>query len=210
MRIILKISGEFINNRTLLDKTVSVVNSLFKEGHKIGIVVGGGNLVRGRDFSENRAEVDKIGMYGTLINGMVLNRMLPNSAIYNAFPTSMIKSANLKDIENKILIFSGGLGVPYFSTDTTAVVRAIDINADIILKATKADGVYDKDPSEKDAKKYDKVSFSEILSKRLGIIDLTAAALALTHNKKMVVFDGTDPDNIVKAMEKKIGTIIEE
>ena len=148
-------------------------------------------------------------MYSTVINGLVLKMMINNSKIINSFSLAMLDDAKKEEIENSILIFTGGLGVPYFSTDTAAVVRALDIGADLILKSTKVDGVYDRDPSIEGAKKYDKLTYGEVLSNRLNAIDLTAASLALTHNKKMVIFDGTNPDNIYKAIEEEIGTVIE-
>tara|TARA_Y100001935_G_scaffold167010_1_gene137505 strand:- start:35095 stop:35727 length:633 start_codon:yes stop_codon:yes gene_type:complete len=209
LRIIIKISGEFLNNEDIISRTAFIINDLFNKGHKIGVVIGGGNLVRGRDHSDKRSEFDIIGMYSTVINGLVLKMMINNSKIINSFSLAMLDDAKKEEIENSILIFTGGLGVPYFSTDTAAVVRALDIGADLILKSTKVDGVYDRDPSIEGAKKYDKLTYGEVLSNRLNAIDLTAASLALTHNKKMVIFDGTNPDNIYKAIEEEIGTVIE-
>lgn len=208
MNLLIKLSGEFITEDSLPNLS-KVISSLKSQGHKIGIVVGGGNIIRGRDFPNNRREVDRIGLYSTLINGLILKLHLKDAEIVNSFKSDLISDRSFESIDDKIAIFTGGTGIPYFSTDTAAVLRALDMNADLILKATKVDGVYESDPEMGDAKKYDRISFREIVDKELGILDSSAAIIASENNLKMVVFDGRDAERILEAVKLNIGTIIE-
>lgn len=209
MNIIVKLSGEFINDRELLSSFATSIQGLLEKGHRVGLVIGGGNLVRGRDFTDNRLEADRLGLYSTLINGLLLKTYFKNARLLSSFETALVEKINHEALKEKLLIFAGGVGVPYLSTDTAAIFRAIDIKADLVLKATKVDGVYDSDPRENSsAKLYRSLSYDEILSKKLGIIDATAAAMARAHKIKMIIFNGRN-GKIEDAIEQKIGTIIE-
>jgi uridylate kinase len=205
LKFLLKVSGEIVSSKSF-DEFINVLNDLQDKGHEISIVVGGGNYIRGRDYKNNREKVDRIGIYSTLMNGLMLDLHLKNSVVINSFESDLLEKKT--SINNEIKIFTGGLGLPYFSTDTAAVLRALEIGASLILKATKVSGVYDKDPKDTTSKKYDQITFEEIIEKKLDIIDYTAASLAIGRNIKMVVFDGRDPQNIYKAIDLKLGTVI--
>lgn len=207
MKLILKISGEFLDRSESLEQWANNIHLLSKE-HTVGVVVGGGNLVRGRNYSENRFNMDVIGMYSTILNGLLLQSLIPGSLLYNSFNSDYVKKIDVEKLGNAVTIFSGGIGVPYFSTDIAAVVRGIDMKADLILKATKTDGVYDGDPELNSSKLLKKTTYQEIIKKELKVIDLTAAALAAEHKMKIVIFNGKDSDNLFKAVKNDIGSII--
>lgn len=208
MRIIVKVSGEILAKENLLKKFSSSINKLFKEGHKIGIVVGGGNVVRGRNYASNkRSSYDKVGMYSSLLNGMILKMHIENSAVYNSFPSEFIEDVPISDIENRVLIFTGGIGVPYFSTDIAAIVRAIDIKADLVLKATKMQGVL-KDISTPNKGIYKHITYKDLIEQGISIIDYTASSLALENNIDMIIYSSMEPENIERAIQKKIGTLV--
>lgn len=230
-RIVLKLSGEALagSEKTGIDNEViksiaKRVKTVTKMGVEVGIVVGGGNFWRGRDsLNIQRATSDYMGMLGTVMNALALQDALEKMDVLTRVQTSIemravaepyIRRRAIRQLEKKmVVIFAAGTGNPYFSTDTTAALRAAEINAEAILLAKKGvDGIYDSDPKiNKDAKKFDKLSYLDILSKNLKIMDATATSLCMDNNIPLVVFGIDDPDNIVRVVEgERIGTIVKE
>lgn len=230
-RIVLKLSGEALagNEKTGIDNEViksiaKRVKTITEMGVEVGIVVGGGNFWRGRDsLNIQRATSDYMGMLGTVMNALALQDALEKMDVLTRVQTSIemravaepyIRRRAIRQLEKKmVVIFAAGTGNPYFSTDTTAALRAAEINAEAILLAKKGvDGIYDSDPKiNKDAKKFDKLSYLDILSKNLKIMDATATSLCMDNNIPLVVFGIDDPDNIVRVVEgERIGTIVKE
>lgn len=227
-RLLLKWSGEalagksgFGLNADALDYAAGLVRRLVENGHEIGIVNGAGNFWRGR-LSKNmeRTEADQIGMLATVMNGIALRDALIRQGLdvklmtavpmpTVAEPVDAVKARRFLD-EGKVVVFAGGTGNPFFSTDSAAALRAAMIHADVILKATQVDGVYDKDPHlYPDAVRYDTITYDEILESRLGVIDATAAALCRDFNLALLVFSNTDPDLVIRAAKgEKIGTLV--
>lgn len=230
-RIVLKLSGEALagNEKTGIDNEViksiaKRVKTVTEMGVEVGIVVGGGNFWRGRDsLNIQRATSDYMGMLGTVMNALALQDALEKMDVLTRVQTSIemravaepyIRRRAIRQLEKKmVVIFAAGTGNPYFSTDTTAALRAAEINAEAILLAKKGvDGIYDSDPKiNKEAKKFDKLSYLDILSKNLKIMDATATSLCMDNNIPLVVFGIDDPDNIVRVVEgERIGTIVKE
>lgn len=230
-RIVLKLSGEALagSEKTGIDNEViksiaKRVKTVTEMGVEVGIVVGGGNFWRGRDsLNIQRATSDYMGMLGTVMNALALQDALEKMGVLTRVQTSIemravaepyIRRRAIRQLEKKmVVIFAAGTGNPYFSTDTTAALRAAEINAEAILLAKKGvDGIYDSDPKiNKDAKKFDKLSYLDILSKNLKIMDATATSLCMDNNIPLVVFGIDDPDNIVRVVEgERIGTIVKE
>ncbi len=230
-RIVLKLSGEALagSEKTGIDNEViksiaKRVKTITQMGVEVGIVVGGGNFWRGRDsLNIQRATSDYMGMLGTVMNALALQDALEKMDVLTRVQTSIemravaepyIRRRAIRQLEKKmVVIFAAGTGNPYFSTDTTAALRAAEINAEAILLAKKGvDGIYDSDPKiNKDAKKFDKLSYLDILSKNLKIMDATATSLCMDNNIPLVVFGIDDPDNIVRVVEgERIGTIVKE
>lgn len=230
-RIVLKLSGEALagSEKTSIDNEViksiaKRVKTITEMGVEVGIVVGGGNFWRGRDsLNIQRATSDYMGMLGTVMNALALQDALEKMDVLTRVQTSIemravaepyIRRRAIRQLEKKmVVIFAAGTGNPYFSTDTTAALRAAEINAEAILLAKKGvDGIYDSDPKiNKDAKKFDKLSYLDILSKNLKIMDATATSLCMDNNIPLVVFGIDDPDNIVRVVEgERIGTIVKE
>lgn len=230
-RVILKLSGEAMagNKGVGIDPiTVSEiakeVKEAFETGVEIAIIVGGGNIWRGKTASKmgmERASADYMGMLATVMNALALQNALETHGVETRVMSSIsmqqvaepyIRRRAIRHLEkNRVVIFGGGTGNPYFSTDTTASLRAAEIGADAILMAKNGvDGVYDDDPRiNKDAKKYEKVSFLEVVNKDLKVIDSTAATLCMENDIELVVFSMNEPGNIKKAVNgKKIGTIV--
>jgi uridylate kinase len=226
-RILLKVSGELLSpsdnlQNPLYDLAASLKN-LSQIGTEIAIVIGGGNIFRGRDAEKmcmDRTQADHAGLLATMINGIFLKQALENLDI----ETKVLSSVHIPQVfetynpligqkylqEKKILIFVAGLGNTYFSTDSAAVVKALEIKAEVLLKATKVDGVYDKDPREKLAQKFSQVSCSKILADRLHCMDMTAAALAREQGLPIIVFDLFEKESLQKVVEKKpVGTYVE-
>ena len=212
---LIKLSGEAMagNLKTGLDfdcieKICLNIKKCHDMGVGIGIVCGGGNFLRGRDVHVmDRETADYTGMLATIMNSLVLKDTFTRIGckVYNQSGLSVkmiddIDSVKAKDaIENgKIVIFGGGTGKPFFSTDTGAALRAVDIGANVIVKLTNVDGVYDKDPSKySDEIKYDKVSYDEVLEKKLGIMDLEAIEMCRDNNISIVVTDINDPECLI-------------
>lgn len=230
-RIVLKLSGEALagSAKTGIDNEViksiaKRVKTITEMGVEVGIVVGGGNFWRGRDsLNIQRVTSDYMGMLGTVMNALALQDALEKMDVLTRVQTSIemravaepyIRRRAIRQLEKKmVVIFAAGTGNPYFSTDTTAALRAAEINAEAILLAKKGvDGIYDSDPKQnKDAKKFEKLSYLDILSKNLKIMDATATSLCMDNNIPLVVFGIDDPDNIVRVVEgEKIGTIVKE
>lgn len=229
-RVILKISGEVIGGKEGIGIDMNVVNYIADEivkahelGAEIGIVVGGGNFIRGSKVAVKgleRVNSDRLGMVSTILNSITLSDALMsknvNSVVLSAIPVEGIaeKYSVEKAIEylNKkyVVIFAGGTGNPFFSTDTSAVLRAAEIEADVVLKATKVDGIFDKDPMKyPDAKKFEEIDGNEVLARNLKVMDLTAFSLSCESKIPIIVFNLMEKDGIKKAIfGERIGTLV--
>ncbi len=227
-RILLKISGEVlaggkgmgIDYDTVLN-ICSAVKECVDMGVEVGLVVGGGNFWRGRSSGDmDRTRSDHIGMLATVMNSLALADALEHLKVPVRVQTAIamqqiaepyIRNRAVRHLEKgRVVIFGCGTGNPFFTTDTAAALRALEIDADIMFKATNVDGVYDKDPNKfEDAKKYDTLSFDEILSHDLRVMDGTAASLCRDNSIPILVFNLDDPQNIVKAIKgENVGTVV--
>jgi len=230
-RIILKLSGEVLRggksgdpiDADTLERTCAQVKEIADLGVQICVVIGGGNIFRGLNGEKrgvDRTTGDYMGMLATVINGLALMDCLEklgvNTRVQSAIPMNQIAEPfilrrAMRHLEKgRVVIFVAGTGNPYFSTDTTAALRASEMHADIIMKATKVDGIYDKDPKKfPDAVKYEELTFVEALRQRLNVMDSTAFSLCLDNNVPILVFNLDDPHAIKKAvMGDKIGTLV--
>ena len=227
-RILLKLSGESLagNDKHGIDfETVNAICEPIKElvesGVEVGIVVGGGNFWRGRSSGEmDRTRADHMGMLATAINALGVADSLEQLGVDVRVQTAIsmrqvaepyIRNRAIRHLEKgRVVIFGCGTGNPFFSTDTAAALRAAEIEAEIILKATLVDGVYDSDPNKNpDAVRYSQLSFQEVLEKDLKVIDSTAAAICKDNNIGLLVFSISDPENIYKAVcDSEIGTLV--
>lgn len=227
-RILLKLSGEVLAGKQghgidfdTVQDICKWVNACAKLGVQIGLVVGGGNFWRGRSSGNmDRTRADHIGMLATAMNSLALADALEQYGLEVRVQTAIemrqvaepyIRNRAIRHLEKgRVVIFGCGTGNPFFSTDTAAALRAAEIDADIIFKATNVDGVYDKDPNKfADAVKYDTLSHTEVLSKGLAVMDSTAASLCRDNNIPILVFNLSDPENIVRAAKgENIGTIV--
>ena len=229
-RILLKLSGESLAgddgygiNYQAVHHYASEIRSAVETGVQVGVVIGGGNIFRGvsgADKGFDRRQGDHMGMLATIINSMALQAVLEELDVKAKVLTSLevegmtekifFKNAERYLNEGCVVIFGGGTGNPFFTTDSAAALRAVEIKADLLLKGTRVDGVYTADP-EKDptATKYQTLSYSEALEKKLKIMDLTAFALAESNNLPIYVFDMNRPGNLLKVVEgEEIGTLI--
>lgn len=227
-RILLKISGGVlaggkgmgIDYDTVLN-ICSAVKECVDMGVEVGLVVGGGNFWRGRSSGDmDRTRADHIGMLATVMNSLALADALEHLKVPVRVQTAIamqqiaepyIRNRAVRHLEKgRVVIFGCGTGNPFFTTDTAAALRALEIDADIMFKATNVDGVYDKDPNKfEDAKKYDTLSFDEILSHDLRVMDGTAASLCRDNSIPILVFNLDDPQNIVKAIKgENVGTVV--
>lgn len=229
-RILLKVSGEALAGEAsrgldfdVIGRVCDVIKKCNEAGVQVGIVVGGGNFWRGRASGEmERTRADQIGMLATAMNALAVADALEHLGLTVRVQTALnmqqvaepyIRNRATRHLEKgRIVIFACGTGNPYFSTDTAAALRAAEINADIIFKATMVDGVYDKDPKKyPDAKKYDKLTFSQVLADQLAVMDSTAATMCRDNGLPILVFDISDPCNIARALEgQAIGTLVAE
>ncbi len=230
-RIVLKISGEALQGKKEYGVDTHVMLSIagqIKEvkdlGCEVAIVIGGGNIFRGLEAATqkgmDRAIADYMGMLATVLNGLALQDDLERIGVFTRVQTAIqmealaepyIRRRAIRHLEKKrVVIFVCGTGNPYFTTDTTAALRAAEIGADIILKATKVDGIYTKDPMKsRDARKYKKVRYIDVLKKGLKIMDATAISLCMDNNLPIIVFNINKKGNIKKVvMGKKIGTLV--
>ena len=227
-KVLLKISGEALAGAqgiVIDEETVNKISEYIKKivdmGVKVSIVVGGGNIWRGRS-SENmdRTRADHMGMLATAINSLALCSSLEAIGVETRVETAIemrqiaepyIRGRAIRHLEkNRVVIFGCGTGNPFMSTDTAAALRAVEMDVDVILLAKKVDAVYDSDPNvNPNAKRYTNLSFSDILSQNLGVMDSTAASLCRDNNMPILVFGLDDPENIVKAVSgEKIGTLV--
>lgn len=231
-RILLKLSGEALSGDKGFgfdNKVIEEICRSIKETHDLGveiaIVVGGGNFWRGRSGAFiDRVSSDNIGMLGTVMNGLRIQGTLEEMGLETRLMTAIsmtevaepyIRRRAIRHLEKgRIVIFSAGTGLPYFSTDTTASLRALEIGADVILLGkTGTDAIYDKDPNVyDDAVRYDKLTYKEILHQEIKIMDTTASSLAMDNKMPLIAFGIDDPENLVKIFtdEKPIGTIVKE
>lgn len=227
-RILLKLSGESLagNNKMGIDfdtvaKICKPIKELNKVGVQVGIVVGGGNFWRGRSSgSMDRTRADHMGMLATAINAMGVADQLEAMSVDVRVQTAItmrevaepyIRARAIRHMEKgRVVVFGCGTGNPFFSTDTGAALRAAEIEADIIMKATMVDGVYDSDPkTNPNAVKYDKISFHDVLNKNLQVMDSTAASLCKDNNIPILVLSIVKPDNIYKAVfGETVGTLV--
>jgi uridylate kinase len=230
-RIVLKLSGEALrepgSHETISPSIVTDIAKQIQQvselGVEIAVVIGGGNIWRGLSASHrgmNRTTADYMGMLATVINGMALQSALEQIGVVTRLQTA-IEMANvaepfilrraIRHLElGRVVIFGAGTGNPFFSTDTTAALRASEIHAEVILKATKVDGIYDSDPKmNPNAMRYDTVSYTEALTKRLKIMDSTAFSLCMDNRVPIIVFDMGVPHNIKKVVcGDKVGTLV--
>lgn len=227
-RILLKLSGEALAGEKGtgldFDKVLEICNSIKKcadLGTQIGIVVGGGNFWRGRSSGKmDRTRADHMGMLATVINSLALADALEQLGVQVRVQTAIemnkiaepyIRNRAIRHLEKgRVVVFGCGTGNPFFSTDTGATLRAVEIDADIIFKATNVDGVYDSDPkTNPNAKRFKTLSQMDVLDKNLKVMDSTAASLSMDNNMPILVFSLDEPDNIVKALcGEDIGTLV--
>ena len=227
-RILLKLSGEALAgeqktgvNVELVGKICDKIKEVTEMGVEVGIVVGGGNFWRGRNGHQmERATADYMGMLATAMNGLAFQDALEARGIHSRLQTAIemreiaepfiIRKAEKHLQRGRVVIFACGTGHPYFTTDTAAVLRATEINADIILLGKAIDAVYSADPKlDPTAEKFDKISYLEVLEKDLKVMDSTATALCRDNNIPLLVFGIADPENIVRAVKgEKIGTLV--
>lgn len=229
-RVLLKLSGEALMG----DKNFGIdpqriaqyaadVKQIVDAGVQVAIVIGGGNIFRGLQASENgieRAQGDYMGMLATVINGMALQSALESAGMFTRLLSAIkmeqicepyIRRRAIRHLEKgRVVIFGAGTGNPYFTTDTAASLRAIEIEADVILKGTRVDGIYSADP-EKDASatKFDTISFTQVYKDSLNIMDMTAFTLCKENNLPIIVFDMNKPGNLTRVLQgENIGTLV--
>jgi uridylate kinase len=229
-RILLKLSGEslmgdknFGMDSTVISRYAQSIKTITDLGVQVAIVIGGGNIYRGMNEAETgieRAHGDYMGMLATVINGMALQAGLEKAGVYTRLQSAIkmeqiaepyIRRRAIRHLEKgRVVIFGAGTGNPYFTTDTAGSLRAIEINADVILKGTRVDGIYSADP-EKDptATKYNTITFQECLSKNLRVMDMTAFTLCMENKLPIIVFDMNKPQNLKRVVTgEKVGTIV--
>ncbi len=229
-RVLLKLSGEslmgdknFGLDPDVLSQYSLDIKSITELGVQVAIVIGGGNIYRGMNEAETgieRAHGDYMGMLATVINGMALQAGLEKVGVYTRLQSAIkmeqiaepyIRRRAIRHVEKgRVVIFGAGTGNPYFTTDTAGVLRAIEIKADVILKGTRVDGIYNEDP-EKNPKavKYDKISFNECIQKNLRVMDMTAFTLCMENDLPIVVFDMNKPGNLRRVVTgEKVGTLV--
>jgi len=229
-RILVKLSGEslmgqkqFGIDQIILDQYAAEVRSLVQAGVQVAIVVGGGNIFRGVQAESggmDRAQGDYMGMLATMINSMALQASLEKMGLSTRLQSAIkmeqiaepfIRRKAIRHLEKgRIVIFGAGTGNPYFTTDTAASLRAVEIGADVILKGTRVDGIYDKDPEKhNDAVRYETVSFKEAISQNLKVMDMTAFTLCQENNLPIIVFDMNKAGNLLNiAKGEHIGTLV--
>ena len=229
-RILLKLSGEaLLGERQYgidpirISQYAKEIKSVVQQGLELAVVIGGGNIFRGVSAASNgmdRVQADYMGMLATVINGLALQSALEECDVQTRLQTAIkieavaepyIKRKAVRHLEKKrVVIFGGGTGNPFFTTDSAAVLRAIEINADVILKGTRVDGIYDSDPEKNEnAIKFDSISFQDIIDKNLKIMDSTAFTLSKENNLPIIVFNMNKSGNLLKLVKgDKIGTTV--
>jgi uridylate kinase len=230
-RILLKLSGEaLMGDRSYgidpekINKYAQEIKQIYDQKIEIAIVIGGGNIFRGVSGSSqgiDRVQADYMGMLATVINGLALQSALENIEVPTRLQTALkieavaepyIKRKAVRHLEkNRVVIFSAGTGNPFFTTDSAAVLRAVEINADVILKGTRVDGIYNEDPEKnKEAVKFDSLSFEEVLKKGLKIMDTTAFTLSQENKLPIIVFDMNTKGNLVRVVSgENVGTKVD-
>ena len=231
-RVLLKISGEMLAGEMgfgldaeTLNYIASEIVGVAKAGVEVAVVVGGGNFIRGDAFSQkggfDRSVADQMGMMGTVINGLALQNAIEKNGVLarvqSAITVSQVAEPfiirrALRHLEKgRIVVFAAGTGNPYFTTDTAGVLRALEIHADALIKATKVDGVYNKDPRKhNDAVKYDHVGYNEILAKQLAVMDMTAFTMCREHKLPVVVLDLNQKGAMLQAvLGHAVGTVVD-
>jgi uridylate kinase len=231
-RVLLKLSGEslmgdnaFGLDPKILEQYANDIKTAIDAGIQVALVIGGGNIYRGMNEKETgieRAQGDYMGMLATVINGIALQSMLEKVGVETRLQSAIkmdqvaepfIRRKAIRHLEKgRVVIFGAGTGNPYFTTDTAGSLRAVEINADAILKGTRVDGIYDSDPEKnKDAVKFDKISFGDAISKNLKVMDMTAFTLCQENRMPILVFDMNTPGNLFKILTgEKIGTLVKD
>ncbi len=230
-RILLKLSGEALMGERnygidpkRLSEYAEEIKEVVEKGIEVAIVIGGGNIFRGIAGASNgmdRVQGDHMGMLATCINGLALQSALEDAGLHTRLQTAIeikeiaepyIKRRAIRHLEKgRVVIFGGGTGNPYFSTDTAAVLRAVEINADAILKGTRVDGVYTADPEkDENAKKFDNITFKDVIEKGLKVMDMTAFTLSEENKLPIIIFDMNTKGNLLKLVSgEKIGTVVD-
>jgi uridylate kinase len=230
-RVLVKFSGEalagsfsFGLDPAILNYVGSEVRTLHDAGIELSIVVGGGNFVRGETFSAggdiDRTVADQMGMLGTLMNALALQSAIENKGVPSRVQSAVnvsqvaepfIRRKAMRHLEKgRVVVFAAGTGNPYFTTDTAAVLRALEVEAQLLIKATKVDGIYDKDPNKhSDAVRYDTLEYSEAIDNRLGVMDQTAFTMCREHQLPLIVLDYSKPGQLLDAIQGgKSGTLV--
>ena len=230
-RVLLKLSGEALMGDAgygidpkVIDDLAEQIKEIVEDGVQVAITVGGGNIFRGVAGSADgmdRAQADYIGMLATVMNALALQDAFERHGIFSRVQSAItmqevsepyIRRRAVRHLEKgRVVILAAGTGNPYFTTDTTAALRACELNVDCLMKATKVDGVYDSDPSKNpDAKRFDRISYMDVLSKGLNVMDSTATSLCMDNHMPMIVFDLTVEGNISRALKgENVGTTVE-
>ena len=229
-RILLKLSGEALLGTKgygidplMLKLYAAEIKRVVDAGVQVAIVIGAGNIFRGTDAEDlgiDRAQGDYMGMLGTIINSMAIQGAIENEGMYSRLLSAIrvdevcepfIRRRAIRHLEKgRVVIFGAGLGKPYFTTDSAAALRAIEINADVVLKGTRVDGIYTADP-EKDpgATRFNSISFDDVISKKLNVMDMTAFTLCKENNLPIIVFDMNKPGNLQKLVQgEEVGTLV--
>ena len=230
-RVLLKLSGEALAGDVgygidpkVVDDLADQIAEVVHDGVQLAIVVGGGNIFRGLAGSAegmDRAQADYIGMLATVMNALALQDAFERHGIFSRVQSAItmqevsepyIRRRAVRHLEKgRVVILAAGTGNPYFTTDTTAALRACELNVDCLMKATKVDGVYDSDPTKNpDAKRFDRISYMDVLSKGLNVMDSTATSLCMDNHMPMIVFDLMVEGNISRALKgENVGTTVE-
>lgn len=231
-RILLKLSGEslmgdksFGLDTVVIEQYANDIKSITELGVQVALVIGGGNIYRGMNEKETgieRAHGDYMGMLATVINGMALQAMLEKVKVYTRLQSAIkmeqiaepyIRRRAIRHLEKgRVVIFGAGTGNPYFTTDTAGSLRAIEIQADVILKGTRVDGIYTADPEkDKSATKYDTITFQECITKNLRVMDMTAFTLCMENQLPIIVFDMNKPGNLQRVVTgERVGTLVKD
>ena len=229
-RVLLKLSGEalmgdlsFGIDPTVLDRIAVEIQAVVSQSVELGVVIGGGNFFRGLSgISQgiDRASADYMGMLSTILNALALQSVLEKKGVSTRVLTALemralaepyIRRRAMRHLEKgRVIIFAGGTGNPYFTTDTAAALRAMEIGAEVVLKATKVDGIYSDDPRKNhNAERYVELSYIDVLEKKLKVMDSTAVSLCMDNNLPIIVFDLNGPNNIVRVVRgEPLGTLV--
>lgn len=230
-RVLLKLSGEALAgdlgygiDPKVVDNLADQIGEVVHSGVELAIVVGGGNIFRGVSGATegmDRAQADYIGMLATVMNALALQDSFERHGVYSRVQSAInmqevsepyIRRRALRHMQKgRVVILAAGTGNPYFTTDTTAALRACELDVDVLMKATKVDGVYDSDPKKNpDAKRYDRITYMDVLNQGLNVMDATATSLCMDNNIPMIVFDLTTDGNIARALKgEPVGTTVE-